>query len=135
MLPVASETRWFPFSWRRLKVCWMGEQGVVGLAAAAMGGDVCMTDREEAAIELAKFNVDANRRHIAGAGGSCRVEMFDWTHPPAPLVDRPWQVCTARERHSLGDTVGDFSRRLPHRLPRPREARRLARRWRGGGRD
>jgi hypothetical protein len=65
---------------------------VVGLAAAVMGGDVCMTDREAAAMELATLNAAANREAVTACGGACRVERFDWADPPAALADRPWQV-------------------------------------------
>jgi RNA 3'-terminal phosphate cyclase (ATP) len=71
--------------------------GIAGLAAAALGADVTLSDTEEA-LPLLRRNVAANARTVADAGGAARVACLDWAAPPAELADEaPWDVVLAAD--------------------------------------
>ena len=71
--------------------------GIAGLAAAALGADVTLSDTEEA-LPLLRRNVAANARAVADAGGAARVACLDWAAPPAELADEaPWDVVLAAD--------------------------------------
>jgi predicted nicotinamide N-methyase len=71
--------------------------GIVGLAAAALGADVTLSDAEDA-LPLLRRNAHANARVIEAAGGTARVACLDWAAPPAQLADEaPWDVVVAAD--------------------------------------
>lgn len=51
--------------------------GVVGLAAAALGGAVTLTDLPEV-LPLLRQNIQQNASMVAGRGGSCIVAELSW---------------------------------------------------------
>ncbi len=60
--------------------------GIAGIAAAALGASVTLTDIA-GALPLLRRNADANARVIAQAGGAARVACLDWREPQAALAD------------------------------------------------
>lgn len=54
--------------------------GVVGLAAAALGATVALTDMPDV-LPLIEVNVKLNEVAIEGASGAARVEALRWEHP------------------------------------------------------
>ena len=71
--------------------------GVAGLAAAALGADVTLSDAEEA-LPLLRRNAEANARVVTAAGGVARVACLDWAAPPAELADNaPWDIILAAD--------------------------------------
>ena len=64
---------------RRRTVLELGSgTGVLGLAAAARGCDVTLTD-QRALLPLLRRNAEANARVIAAAGGRARAAELDWS--------------------------------------------------------
>lgn len=52
--------------------------GLTGIAAAAMGAHVLLTDIGEPLLELLRANCDANAESVRLAGGSMHVQSLEW---------------------------------------------------------
>ncbi len=72
--------------------------GVAGLAAAALGARVLLTDVAEV-VPLVAANVAANAGAIGGGGGAAQAQAYDWHAPQLlpPGSAEPWDVVLAAD--------------------------------------
>lgn len=86
--------------------------GVGGLAAAACGADVLLTDLEPLLPGLQR-NVALNAAGMSSAGGRAEVATFDWfAPPPAALSQCPWDLVLAADLVYSFASVQPFARTL-----------------------
>lgn len=94
--------------WRGCSALELGSgTGIGGLAVAAMGARVLLTDREPC-VPLLSLNADLNSATVHAAGGHVACIAFDWlSDPPPEVAQQSWDVVLA------ADLVYSFASVLP----------------------
>eukprot|EP00747_Dinoflagellata_sp_TGD_P101148 gnl/TRDRNA2_/TRDRNA2_168250_c0_seq4.p1 gnl/TRDRNA2_/TRDRNA2_168250_c0~~gnl/TRDRNA2_/TRDRNA2_168250_c0_seq4.p1 ORF type:complete len:444 (+),score=92.75 gnl/TRDRNA2_/TRDRNA2_168250_c0_seq4:69-1400(+) len=80
-------------SWQGTRVLELGSgTGVGGLAAAAAGAKVLLTDGEQL-VSVMQRNIDLNAQLVATAGGDVECVGYDWLFsPPRCVLERTWDI-------------------------------------------
>jgi len=103
------------FSWRGIRVLELGSgTGLAGLAAAALGAEVLMTDREEV-LPVSRCNVDLNSDEVSRNAGRAACAAFDWLDD-VPSCVREHVTPSAQGRASVvlaADLVYSFASVAP----------------------
>eukprot|EP00929_Paragymnodinium_shiwhaense_P034711 TRINITY_DN18854_c0_g1_i5.p1 TRINITY_DN18854_c0_g1~~TRINITY_DN18854_c0_g1_i5.p1 ORF type:complete len:401 (+),score=74.63 TRINITY_DN18854_c0_g1_i5:185-1387(+) len=104
--------------WSSLHLLELGAgTGLAGLAAAAAGAEVLMTDRA-CCLPVMRLNLELNRERVTRDAGRAACATFDWLEAPSPEVVQgaPWDGIIA------ADLAYSFASIVPLAVP-----------WRGRG--
>mmetsp|Transcript_37593 Transcript_37593/g.100211 ORF Transcript_37593/g.100211 Transcript_37593/m.100211 type:complete len:415 (-) Transcript_37593:15-1259(-) len=84
-------------SWKGLRILELGSgTGMAGLAAAASGAEVLLTDRQDL-VALMQQNIGLNNATFACSSGKALCGVYDWLTEPPPEVLRPWDLVIAAD--------------------------------------
>jgi 2-polyprenyl-3-methyl-5-hydroxy-6-metoxy-1,4-benzoquinol methylase len=105
--PPGRQTKDKSIPWRGMNVLELGSgTGVAGIAAAAEGATVLLTDKDDLMPLMAK-NIRLNEDNMLF--GSADYEAFDWAEPPPREVSKEaWDVVLCAESVTRSDDVPLF---------------------------
>lgn len=91
--------------------------GICGVAAACLGGNVMLTDRDEAE-GLIKANLEANKDVVLAAGGCCKFLELDWfSHTKTVLDAKNYDLILASDVVYKADLVPPLLRTIQRFCP------------------
>lgn len=99
--------------------------GAAGLAFAATGAKVLLTDRQSV-LPLLRLNVDLNKDLLSLVGGSADIGEFDWLSPPEEILRQHFDLVIGADLVYSFAAVDPFMAAITALLQEERDGRRVS---------